>query len=219
MILAVEIPRAAELWATLTLVFLGLHLLAEQLEWKKLRAPTKLIASTGFLLTAISAGALELGWGRWLFAGLVLSWAGDAFLLSRARAMFLAGLVAFLAGHVAYCAAFISHGIDLRAAAFAAPVLVLVAWLVDLWLRDRVEDNMRVPVRAYIVVISTMLCLAFASYRAGASSLLLFGAIAFYLSDLSVARDRFVRREFLNRLWGLPAYYLGQLLLALSVLG
>jgi uncharacterized membrane protein YhhN len=96
-------------------------------------------------------------------------------------------------------------------------VLLLAAWLVDRWLRDRVEAGMLAPVRAYIVVISIMLCLAFGAWRAGASPLLLLGALSFYLSDLSVARDRFVQQDFFNRLWGLPAYYLGQLCLAMSV--
>ena len=86
-------------------------------------------------------------------------------------------------------------------------------------LKDEVERDMRLPVRAYIVVISTMLTLAFAAWSAGASHLLLLGALSFYVSDLAVARDRFVRTDFFNRLWGLPAYYLGQLCLALCVLG
>jgi len=40
------------------------------------------------------------------------------------------------------------------------------------------------------------------------------GALAFTASDVSVARDRFVRHEFLNRAWGLPLYYAAQVLLA-----
>jgi hypothetical protein len=40
---------------------------------------------------------------------------------------------------------------------------------------------------------------------------------AFYLSDLFVARQRFVAPAFANRLYGLPLYYLGQFLLAFSV--
>ena len=51
----------------------------------------------------------------------------------------------------------------------------------------------------------------------GAHPLVLAGAIAFYLSDLTVARDRFVTRGFENRIVGLPLYYTGQVLLALSV--
>lgn len=43
------------------------------------------------------------------------------------------------------------------------------------------------------------------------------GAVLFYLSDLAVARDRFVKSSFLNRALGLPTYYLGQLLLAFTI--
>lgn len=209
---------AVELGVAVTLAALGLHLFAELRKWSAVVVITKLVASTGFLFTAIHAGALDSGWGRWIFVGLLLSWCGDAFLLGRAKATFLAGLVAFLLGHVAYCVAFVTHGFDTTLAITLAPVIAIAGLVVDRWLRDQVDDGMRLPVRAYIVVISIMLTLAIAAWREGASHLLLLGAVSFYLSDLSVARDRFVQREFLNRLWGLPAYYLGQLCLALSVL-
>jgi hypothetical protein len=37
---------------------------------------------------------------------------------------------------------------------------------------------------------------------------------SFYLSDIFVARQRFVQHSFLNRLIGLPLYYLGQFQIA-----
>ncbi len=43
------------------------------------------------------------------------------------------------------------------------------------------------------------------------------GALLFYLSDLMVARQRFVQASYLNRAFGLPTYYLGQLLLAMTI--
>ena len=45
------------------------------------------------------------------------------------------------------------------------------------------------------------------------------GALAFALSDIAVARERFVAPGPINKVWGLPLYYLGQVLLALSVMG
>jgi uncharacterized membrane protein YhhN len=75
---------------------------------------------------------------------------------------------------------------------------------------------MRRPVAAYIAAISVMVALAAASCLARPAAAPISGAVAFYLSDLSVARDRFKTRSFLNRAWGLPMYYLGQLLLGLS---
>jgi uncharacterized membrane protein YhhN len=213
---ASTIPATVELWVLVTLVALALHLWSEYGERQLARAITKLTASTGFLLTAHAAGALEFDWGRWVFVGLVLSWVGDACLLGRGRGIFLGGLVAFLLGHVSYCVAFVVHGFDGTAAWIAAPLLAVVALLVDQWLRDRVGD-MRLPVRGYILVISTMLTLAIAAWREGAPHLALLGAVAFYLSDLSVARDRFVREDLVNRLWGLPLYYAAQLCLAATI--
>jgi uncharacterized membrane protein YhhN len=43
------------------------------------------------------------------------------------------------------------------------------------------------------------------------------GASLFFLSDLAVARHRFVARSFWNKLWGQPAYFAGQLLIAWSL--
>ena len=43
------------------------------------------------------------------------------------------------------------------------------------------------------------------------------GAVLFFVSDLAVARDKFVGASFVNRAWGLPAYYAGQLLIAWSL--
>jgi uncharacterized membrane protein YhhN len=44
------------------------------------------------------------------------------------------------------------------------------------------------------------------------------GAVLFFVSDVAVARDRFVEPSWKNRAWGLPAYYAGQLLLAWGAL-
>jgi hypothetical protein len=41
----------------------------------------------------------------------------------------------------------------------------------------------------------------------------------FALSDISVARDRFVSKAFANRAWGLPMYFAAQLILASTVSG
>jgi hypothetical protein len=61
-----------------------------------------------------------------------------------------------------------------------------------------------------------MSALAVAWAGAGGPATVALGALAFTASDVSVARDRFVRAQFLNRAWGLPLYYCAQVLLALS---
>jgi uncharacterized membrane protein YhhN len=76
---------------------------------------------------------------------------------------------------------------------------------------------MRGAVRAYIAVISVMVVAAAGTYALAGNGWIPLGAVGFYLSDLSVARDRFVKEEFLNRIWGLPLYYAAQVALAWSI--
>ena len=174
----------------------------------------KPLASTGFVGTAVAAGALGSGYGRAVLAALVLSWIGDVLLMSARSALFLAGLGAFLIAHVGFGAAFLIRGQALGWTAGALAVLAVPALIVSRWLRPHLPPEMRVPVHAYIVVITGMLALAVGTVAAGSPGIVLAGALAFYLSDLSVARDRFIRESFANKLWGLPLYYAAQLCLA-----
>jgi len=73
---------------------------------------------------------------------------------------------------------------------------------------------MRLPVFAYVAVISTMLVAAAGAASALSRPDIFVGALLFYLSDLSVARDRFVDPSFWNGAWGLPCYFFAQLILA-----
>jgi hypothetical protein len=55
------------------------------------------------------------------------------------------------------------------------------------------------------------------SFQVSGRVLILAGAFCFYVSDLFVARHRFIKEEYQNRLLGLPLYYTGQFMLAFSV--
>jgi uncharacterized membrane protein YhhN len=181
------------------------------------RGLVKGLTSTAFIAVALAAGALETAYGVWLLAGLSLSWIGDVALVSSARRWFLTGLAAFLLAHVAYMAGFAVAGAQWTWAAAVAAVLVLPALAVGRWLRPNLPPEMRAPVAAYIVVISAMVAAAAGGAAGEAPFIALPAAGAFYLSDISVARDRFVAPGFSNRLWGLPLYYGAQIALALSV--
>ena len=189
-------------------------------EWRGSRAGVwfaKPIASLGFLAAALAAGALDTAYGRWVMAALVLSFAGDVLLIPTARASFLAGLVSFLLGHLAFAGAFVVRGVAWPWVAAAALTVVPAAALALRWLGPHVEAGMRVPVRAYVGVISSMVLLAAGTWGADPRPAILAGALAFYASDLAVARQRFVARTFWNKSWGLPLYYGAQLLLASTV--
>jgi uncharacterized membrane protein YhhN len=204
-------------WAVLTALCVAGLLASERASARAGVWLFKPLASTGFVAAAYAAGALETRYGVLIFAGLVLSWLGDVLLIPRhAPAVFRAGVLSFLLGHVAYAAAFFVRGVDLvwTLAAAAAAALLLVG--IVRWLSAHLPSDMRAAAYAYMVVISVMVAAAIGTYGARADWAIAAGALAFYLSDLSVARDRFVAEEFFNRLWGLPLYYGAQLLLALS---
>lgn len=181
-------------------------------------AVTKLVASSAFLAVAATSGAFESRYGRIIFTGLVCSWFGDMFLLGDGRAFFLAGLVSFLLGHLAYIVAFSVHGLNDKWTLCAFLPIAAIALVVSAWLTPQVPADMVIPVRVYTFVISLMVTLAFGAKGAGGPLLIPLGAVLFYLSDLSVASLQFTNPAFPHYVWGLPFYYTGQLLLALSVM-
>jgi uncharacterized membrane protein YhhN len=188
---------------------------SEVADWPTLRW-FKMLASTGFIAVALSVGALSSSYGRVVLVALVLSWIGDLLFTFSSRQAFLGGIVAFLLGQVAYSIAFGTLGVDPVVGAISAIAVAMIAVSVWRWLAPHVGD-MAAPVVAYVVVISVMVVLAFGTFGNGATWLIPIGATLFFVSDLFVARNQFVVPGTVNRVWGLPLYYLAQVLLALSV--
>jgi len=204
-------------WIAATAFFLTGLLVAEGRGERRVIWVCKPLASAGFVGAAVAAGGLGGGYGRAILAGLVLAWIGDVLLIPDHSGAFLGGLSAFLLGHLAFSAAFLLRDNSPGWTAVALALFGTIAVAVDRWLLPHVAASLRVPVRLYIAVITMIVALAAGSLAAGETLLGFAGAVTFYLSDLSVARDRFVQPGFLNKLWGLPLYYAAQLLLAASV--
>lgn len=189
-------------------------------------AMLKLVASSSYLVFAVQLGALDSTYGQLVLVALALSWAGDGFLMGSGR-LFMAGLVAFLLAHVAYASAFLVRGTDGLATLIGGAVMIVVALSVLRWLnREELPEEYRVPVAAYVAAIAVMVALALGTawpdlaaggVPAVTGRAVILGAGAFAVSDILVARHRFVREEGWNRLVGLPLYYAAQLLLAASV--
>jgi uncharacterized membrane protein YhhN len=203
--------------ALLTFVLVAALLLAERRGRSGLALLAKTCASLSFVMLGLfSAAQPAAGFDRWVLSGLLFAALGDVLLALPGERAFQAGVGAFWCGHALYIVA--AHhalaGAPLPAWVWlvALPSLAAYAWLF------RHLGAMRVPVAAYIGVITTMVTYALGLWLARPAGGLVFllGALLFYASDLSVARDRFVREAFVNRLWGLPAYYAGQLLIAWS---
>ena len=195
-------------------------LVADRLSADRLKWVFKPAASAGFVALAVANGTLETGYGVLILAGLVLCLAGDVLLISRASRAFLAGMGAFALGHLAYAGAFLQIGGPLTLAALIATAVIgALVLLILRWLWPHL-GAFRAPVAIYCLIISAMVVAALATLSPDGGSpywLAAAGAIGFAASDISVARDQFVRQEFFNRMWGLPLYYGSQLLIAASV--
>ena len=183
---------------------------------------TKPLLSALFVATALTGPQADPGYFRWILAGLLLCLAGDVFLIFfSSKKFFLAGLVSFLAGHVLYAVAFFFLAGPGTANWIAIVFLLAVSGVVFAWLRPHL-GKMLVPVIAYIAIITVMVIGAASladteTVRFSGRALALAGAILFYVSDIFIARQRFITRNYFNRAVGLPLYFTAQFLIAFSI--
>jgi len=175
----------------------------------------RIVASTAFVLVALAAGAHTFRYHHWIFAAVVLCWLGDYYL---GTGSFIPGLTAFLLGHVALIMAFFQFEIDKRWLVYGLIAAVLIGLTAVFLLMPHIRPSERIPVILYTLVIAGMVGVAVGAWAARASFLVLSGAVLFYFSDLCVAIERYLDLAFRVRYVGLPMYYAGVVLLALSVL-
>lgn len=208
------------------MIILGIILLLGLLyyEKKKYRLPlliVKSILSLLFVTTALLQPHPVPAYYHYLLVGLIFCLIGDVCLALPQEKAFMGGLVAFLIGHIFYIFSFSSlTQIDHWISAGLFIIFGLSA-LIFLWLRPHLK-SMLIPVLLYILVITVMASGAWAVFSKSffpisSRAFIFAGALCFYFSDLFVARDKFIKEEYQNRLLGLPLYYAGQFLLAFSV--
>lgn len=193
----------------------------EKVESTAGKAISKLALSSLFVTAALIAPHPDRYYFVPILIGLVFCLAGDVLLAFSSAWTFRTGLVSFLIGHIFYLTAFLRFyhfGGYFVIAALTATIAAIIIYLKLL----PYLGAMKIPVLAYICVISLMLTIAVTAGAGGvlshkASLLIISGAFLFYLSDIFVAKNRFIGKHFINRLIGLPLYYAGQFLLAFSV--
>jgi uncharacterized membrane protein YhhN len=207
--------------AVVVLALLVGLLVGERRKRPKLILTFKTPLSALFVASALAQPHPVPSYYHWVLAGLLFGLIGDVCLAIPGNKTFRAGLVAFLVGHILYVVAFVGLTEPLG---WLTPGHLLVAAVsigVFRWLQPHL-GAMLVPVALYVIIITVMLAAAWVAFlnpalnALGAWTLFL-GALFFYISDVLVARDRFVRGQFMNRLVGLPLYYGGQFLLAFSI--
>lgn len=174
--------------------------------------------ATLILLTAVAV-AIEpesTAMRAWFVAALVLSLAGDVFLMLPTD-RFVLGLGAFLLGHVAYVGGFVAGGLEPLGVALGAGAVVLVVGPVGLRIvrgaRER-DAALALPVTVYITVISVMVACAAGSGLPVAFA----GAALFAFSDSLIGWTRFVAPIRHSSVAIMVTYHLGQALLVGSLL-
>ncbi|MBA3281604.1 MAG: lysoplasmalogenase [Acidimicrobiia bacterium] len=145
----------------------------------------------------------------WMVAGLVLSLVGDIFLMLDDK-WFVAGLSSFLLGHIAYVV-----GLQLAPTSRTGTVVgLIVVGLVIATVGRRIVTGVAsgdhrelvVPVVAYLVVISAMVVSASGTEDPWAVA----GAGLFYVSDATLAWNRFLEPRRWGPLTVMVTYHLGQ---------
>lgn len=180
-------------------------------------AIAKAAASSAFVALAFVNGATETTYGQLMLAALIFSWLGDMLLLSLTSSFLLAGIASFFASHLVFAIAFANNALNASAGTITFLLALVFGILVLRWLWKYLNGFYRIAVPLYLVAIASMIALAIAASFVSLPPTVAVGAVAFAISDISVARDRFIEKSVANKAWGLPLYYFAQILLAASV--
>jgi uncharacterized membrane protein YhhN len=212
--LPIALPIAPLLLSLIAVIGL---VISDQREYRPGRYLFKPLAAAAFIWLALSLGALDSEYGRWMLWALGFCMIGDLFLMPNNERSFLLGLVAFLLGHLLFAVAFLQLPVNLTGVVFTiAPALFLLIF-VRSWLLPKVGTDMKIPVIAYVLVITAMLFAAGATLGQPGAALIIAGALSFAISDLAVSRQQFVQPSHWNGLWGTPLYFAAQMMLATTV--
>lgn len=168
--------------------------------------PATLVALIG---VAVTLDPVDPTIRTWMVIGLVLSLAGDVFLLMEEK-FFIAGLASFLLGHIAYVVALQMADRSMPWTFVGLAIVVVSVAVVGRKIVSAVAagDHPEIvgPVIAYLVVISAMVVSAFGTTGVWA----IVGAFLFYVSDATLAWNRFVEPRKYGPLAVMVTYHLGQ---------
>lgn len=176
---------------------------------KPLEYVCKPATMAALIVVALALDPVVEGRRAWFVVALVLSLAGDVFLMLP-RDLFVAGLASFLAGHIAYVIGLRTGESSVAALVVSAAVVTVAAAVVGtrivVAVRRGPHAELTGPVLAYIVVISAMVACALATGNVLAAA----GASLFFASDALIAWTRFVRPHAWAPVAIMVTYHLGQ---------
>jgi uncharacterized membrane protein YhhN len=181
---------------------------------------TRIFKPIATLLLLVVVGRPQSSFARLVVAGILLSLVGDIALLSESETAFMIGLVGFLAAHVVYVVANLGLAVWSPHVAVVA-VIVLAATLVLLRYLHPPAKALRIAVIVYGTALSAMVISAWAMIggRLSGAPFAAVGAALFYVSDSSLALNRFHRPVPHVAYLALGVYWLGQIGIALAARG
>jgi uncharacterized membrane protein YhhN len=184
--------------------------------WKnsaRLEVVTKPLTTIGAIgIAALADGPRPATIVAMIALGLCL--VGDVALLP-AVDRFVVGLAAFLLGHIGFIVMFAQRGFDrwrMAGVAVAGCALLLGTAAVPI-VRGAAAKGFGIPVRAYLVVISSMCVLGWAT----GNWLIMLGATAFIVSDSILGWGQFVAERTWMHLAIMVTYHVALVSLALSL--
>jgi uncharacterized membrane protein YhhN len=155
-----------------------------------------------------------------IFSALIFSLIGDVFLALPPKYL-MSGIALFLIVHILYLAAFSTSFRQNTLMIIPGSILLSASYVYFNKIKKHLKE-LKIPVIVYIVIINLMVISAFSSLTDKNTSvvkaaLVVTGALLFYISDMFVAWDRFVK-PFRIHYFEYILYYAAQQILALSVI-
>ena len=207
---------AAFLFLSIALVIAVIDWLAVSLDNRVMEYVCKPLTMVALVCVALALDPTSDA-ARWLLVvGLVLSMAGDIFLMLPAD-LFVPGLASFLLAHIFYVVALAALGISpggvLTGLAIAGVAAIVVGRRI-VGGAAASDAALRLPVIAYMAAISAMVTFAFGTGLVFA----VVGALLFFVSDAVLGWTRFVSQFPRSRSVVMVSYHLGQMGLVLALI-
>ena len=170
-------------------------------------------------------GSASNGRWAWTVAALLLSLAGDVFLMLP-RDLFVAGLASFLLAHAAYVVAFNQAAPPPGRTVVAAVGVLGVGASLYVPIRRgaaaKGHPELAVPLAVYLLAIGAMVVSAIGTagrpdWTGGASALAVAGAGLFFVSDALIGWTRFVGDVHGSRVIIIVTYHVAQAMLTLAL--
>ena len=218
------------LYIVLCLIIMAIFIYFEKKEKYTLAVILKGLASLMFVLFGLDclAKGNSGDFGNKVKIGLILGMVADILLNLRyvfkqkGKIVFLVGILVFLSGHILYLCALIPLCTN---KIIPIVVGVILTALILKWIFSQIEAQKAFKIFGifYIGAIVIMNCFAFAYLIADISNtraiIFTIGAVSFLISDIVLILNTFGKEtKFSLRVTNLSLYYVGQLLIAASLL-